>query len=183
MLTTLAAIIALLATGGVAPGPGQLTRPKYGDGKGPGRVEFASSVMKVASIGRNNENLKLQDFINNPALFDQDLGLTKGSVEACIDDILHSEERLELLVFKQFKDFVIFDNVPSTCLDITKEVMGREEFKDVKAENMAISLVPGNDKAIRVNGFNLNQIEMLQEMSDEALMGYGEDTGLDIHVI
>lgn len=185
MLATISRVALLLllsSTKAVAPGPGQVTPPGVGHRFMVSKL--APAVLQLATFGRKDGAIKSEELIYNPKLLDQFYGLSKGSVEACLDDVLHGNERMLIdIIGGPLKDFVNIINPPTTCLGIVKEVSGREEYKDIKPEDMMVSLVPGDDSALRIRGFEKSQLEMLLEIASGEGFNADDDLGIDVRVV
>lgn len=166
--------------GVVAPGPGQLT-PQSGHINRLVRAKLVPAFVQLAHFGRNNGVVNAHELISDPTLLDKIYDLPNGAVEACLDDILHGDESIHIEVATDAKDFITLDNAPSTCLTIVTEVVRRDEYKDYKPEDMMVSLVGGRNKAVRINGFDEFQVEMLREMAAE--VHDGADTSLDVRIV
>lgn len=177
-----AIFLVFAGTGVLAPGPGQLTPPNGGLNKRM-ILSLAPAAIQLAHFGRNNGVLSPQELISDPALLDRIYNLPKGSVESCLDDVLYGDEAIKIEVTNEANDHIAVNYAPAACLAIVREVTGRDEYKDIKPENMIVSLVADRDRALRINGLEAYQVRMIREMGEEeGRRGVGE-SGFEIHVV
>ncbi|KAH6648398.1 hypothetical protein BKA67DRAFT_538437 [Truncatella angustata] len=182
ILRAVSSLLLLSSTGVMAPGPGQLTPPGNPGGHSFLISKLTTTIMQVAHFGRNSGILDPDGIIANPKAIEEYFELAKGAVGICLDDVVHGDEPLRIEIGKPGKDFIDIPNAPASCVAIIKVATGYLRGQGAEETSM-VSLVPGNDRGLRIQGVKASQMEALREMAEDKDLGTDGEHGVEIYIV